>query len=64
MDKDNWISIEKELPEEGVLVDTKIDDDKGIRNEAQLKRNNHLWLLSDGSMYVYYNPTHWKILNQ
>lgn len=42
------------------LVLTKIDDDKGERNIAMLRREGRLWYVSDGSMYVYYQPTHWK----
>lgn len=45
---------------ENVLVMTKIDDYKGVRNEAALVRNGHLWY-SD-SMYMYYTPTHWRPL--
>lgn len=46
----------------GELVLTKIHDDEGERNVAELKstQNGRLWLLSDGSMYVYYRPTHWR----
>ena len=45
---------------EGVVVWTKIDDVNGVRNETKLKRQKNLWFLPDGSMYVYYRPTHWK----
>ena len=45
---------------EGVEVMTKIDDEHGVRNEQSLKRRGNLWFLSDGSMYVYYWPTHWR----
>jgi len=43
-------------------VRTKIDDGNGVRNEAYLKRNGRLWFFPDGSMYVYYTPTHWAPL--
>lgn len=59
----NWIPITKELPPVGEIVETKIDDENGVRNESQLKRisaNSKLWHLPDGSMYVYYTPTHWR----
>ena len=39
---------------------TKIDDDHGERNVAKLIRRGCLWWLPDGSMYVYYTPTHWR----
>jgi hypothetical protein len=54
-----WISITEKLPQEGVIVPTKVHDDNGCRNEQELKRIGNLWLFPDGSMYVYYNPTHW-----
>lgn len=47
-----------------VPVMTKIDDDQGSRNEQGLKlgATNNLWWFEDGSMYVYYKPTHWMPL--
>lgn len=54
-----WKLIETETPPKGKLIKTKIDDDNGVRNEAYLKWDGKLWWLSDGSMYVYYTPTHW-----
>jgi hypothetical protein len=58
----DWISVALQLPEIGQLVDTKIDDGNGVRNEQPLKRVNsgRLWFFPDGSMYVYYTPTHWR----
>ena len=34
----------------------------GVRNEAPLKLHDRgrLWFFPDGSMYVYYTPTHWR----
>ena len=57
---DNYILCADELPPDGVAVMTKIDDEKGVRNEQQLKRQGRLWFFPDDSMYVYYSPTHWK----
>lgn len=54
-----WISIKTLLPPEGKTVLTRIDDEKGIRNTTELFRSKHLWFIPDGSMYVYYQPTHW-----
>jgi hypothetical protein len=54
-----WRSTEN--APEGKVVLTKIDDGKAARNEAKLKRNGNLWFFPDGSMYVYYTPTHWRI---
>jgi hypothetical protein len=55
-----WIEVSKQPPPDGVIVDTKIDDANGCRNEQKLKRQGRLWFVPDGSMYVYYTPTHWK----
>lgn len=58
----NWEKVSDSLPEPGVVVDSKIDDENGVRNEQPLKQmqGNRLWWLPDGSMYVYYTPTHWR----
>lgn len=51
---------------DGVVVETKIDDRNGERNIARLRKYQRsaetrpLWFLADGSMYVYYTPTHWR----
>jgi len=42
------------------VINTKIDDGISIRNEQELKFDGKLWWTPDGSMYVYYTPTHWK----
>jgi hypothetical protein len=47
---------------EGVVVRTIISDRDGDRNDQQLRRTGRLWWLADGSMYVYYTPTHWQPL--
>jgi hypothetical protein len=56
----DWIRTNAELPPDGVTVETKIDDRRGVRNEQTLKRLGRLWFFPDGSMYVYYVPTHWR----
>lgn len=61
----DWISCKESLPDNDTPVLTKIDDASGLRNECVLYRggeNGRLWFLEDGSMYVYYEPTHWKPL--
>ncbi len=55
----NWIIFADHLPPEHEQVMTKIDDQDGIRNEQVLVRKGNLMFHSDGSMYVYYKPTHW-----
>lgn len=57
-----WISVQEQLPEEGVIVITKIDDENGVRNIQKLTRKGNMWFLPDLSVYVYYTPTHWKSL--
>lgn len=58
-----WISCTAQLPNSGVPVETAIIDSHGERNHAVLKRGGELgtlWFVEDGSMYVYYTPTHWR----
>lgn len=55
-----WNRITLEKPRDGVTVETVIWDDQGIRNWAELRRSGNLWFFPDGSMYVYYTPTHWR----
>jgi hypothetical protein len=47
---------------EAVVVMTKIDDGKGVRNEQMMQRIGNLWWFPDRSMYVYYRPTHYRWL--
>ena len=56
----SWIKTSDELPPENIVVETKIDDGHGIRNQTTLKRRGRLWFFPDDSMYVYYAPTHWR----
>lgn len=55
-----WQTIDS-APENTVVL-TKIHDAQGERNEQPLKRQGRLWWFADGSMYVYYTPTHWRAL--
>lgn len=55
-----WKLITKESPPKNMVVKTKIDDANGVRNEQELKWDGKFWWLPDGSMYVYYTPTHWR----
>jgi len=55
-----WNECTKSLPADGVVVETKIDDANGRRNEQKLVREGRLWFFPDHSMYVYYTPTHWR----
>lgn len=61
---DEWISVTDKLPTPGLIVETKIDDNIGVRNRQDLKLiglNKKLWFWPDGSGYVYYSPTHWRL---
>jgi hypothetical protein len=62
MNNDDWKQCVREMPPEGVAVETKIDDAKGCRNVQPLIRSNRLWWVQDMSVYVYYTPTHWRPL--
>jgi hypothetical protein len=57
-----WIETSESLPSSHMIVETKIDDGGGVRNVQPLKRNGRLWFFPDGTMYVYYVPTHWRHL--
>ena len=58
--KYEWLRTDEELPPNGIVVTTMISDIHGERNVQELKRNRSLWFYPDGSMYVYYTPTHWR----
>ncbi len=60
---ESWVSVGFKKPPENILVETKIDDIKGVRNEAKLARRGNLYFVEDRTMYVYYMPTHWKHIN-
>jgi hypothetical protein len=59
---EKWIAVKDDLPPKSVMVDTKIDDEDGLRNEQQLCFHSNLWWTGDdgNAMYVYYCPTHWR----
>jgi hypothetical protein len=54
-----WIEISKQNPPKNKILKTKVDDLNGVRNEQELKFDGKLWWFPDGSMYVYYSPTHY-----
>jgi len=56
----DWQRVGDTLPPDGLVVETKIDDSHGCRNEVALMRQGRLWFFPDLSMYVYYTPTHWR----
>lgn len=57
----DWLEHTQANPApEYTVFETKIDDEKGERNIALLSRTGGLWFVPDGSMYVYYTPTHYR----
>lgn len=58
MTDNGWMPA-AEAPED-VPVETKLDDEYGVRNEQTLVRRGSLWWFPDGTMYVYYRPTHYR----
>lgn len=56
----DWLPITATLPVDKIEVETKIDDLDGERNVVKLVRQGGLWFFPDMSMYVYYQPTHWR----
>jgi hypothetical protein len=58
-----WVALTEFQPPDGLLVETKIDDDKGIRNQCNLVRKGSLFFVNENlSMYIYDSPTHWRYL--
>jgi len=57
-----WIRCADRLPERGVVVDTATGFAfPDTRSVQPLKRGaGNLWFTPDGTMYVYYEPTHWR----
>ena len=56
-----WNNLQVIQPKDGILVDTKVDDGHGIRNEQPLIKKGNLWWDKEETMQVYYTPTHWKL---
>ena len=54
-----WKLISEENPPMGKIVNTKVHDQLGVRNQRALKWDGKLWWEADGNMYVHYKPTHW-----
>jgi hypothetical protein len=58
-----WHPVTDDIPAEDVVVVTRLDDHKGVRNEQPLRRVGRLWYFPDGSAHVQYDPTHWRPLS-
>lgn len=60
---DNWISCKDQLPPLSQVVETKVVKNGIDHNIQDMKRGGvagRLWFFPDSSMYVYYEPTHWR----
>lgn len=64
VDRVEWSSVAEDPPPEGLVVMTKIHDEKSCRNVQTLKRVGRLFFTPCGTMYVYYTPTHWRRLKE
>lgn len=58
MTREAWREVSS-CPEDEVVETCIIEEGVG-RMHQDLKRRGRLWFVSDGSMYVYYTPTHWR----
>lgn len=59
MENEFWIPTISQLPLERLVVETKSPNGQ----VQQLKRIGTLWFFPDDSMYVYYVPSEWRLLN-
>lgn len=59
-----WTPVLLRRPPENILIETKVDDQDGIRNEQDLIFWKNLWWIEDKSVYVYYCPTHWRLKSE
>jgi hypothetical protein len=55
-----WYNTQSSIVPENVILNTKINDNNGVRNEQKLIKIGNLWWTTDKQMYVYYRPTHWS----
>jgi len=58
-----WVKTSDQLPTLREVVETKVVRDGKDFNVQDMKRDGfagRLWFFPDGSMYVYYEPTHWR----
>lgn len=55
-----WIRIIDRLPPENKEVETKIDDDMGVRDERVLVYYNKMWFKAEDFERMYIRPTHWR----
>lgn len=56
MKEEDWISLKHQLPPNGVIVNTM----NSAGQITELKHQDRLWFIPDGSVHVYYEPQFWK----
>lgn len=56
----HWQETKHMHPPENVVLNTKMDDDKGVRMEQKLIFAHGLWWDTSMKAYVYYTPTPWS----
>ena len=57
----DWVKTSDRLPEENMIVDTKIHDSRGERNHQTMVFHSNLWWVSR-TVHTYYTPTHWRYI--
>ena len=55
-----YTPITQSIVPEGIVLQTCIIENDGIRMEQPLIKEGNLWWTADRKMYIYYTPTHWK----
>jgi len=53
----DWTPTDEGMPPEGVVVDAIGPAGGNLR----LKWKGRLWLFADGSNYLYFTPTYWRL---
>lgn len=57
-DTDGWALLSEQHPPEGIVVETRGENDRGVR---ELILEKGLFWLTDRSMYVYFVPYEWRV---
>lgn len=55
-----WIATKNRTPPENQIVETKIDNEKGLRKHLYLVYHEGQWWQPDMSVRVHHTPTYWK----
>lgn len=60
MNNNSWNKTAATLPPMDTEIETKVDDEGGVRNRQRLVKINDYWFIPKESTCVYYTPTHWR----